>query len=572
MLLTILIVCAGFASKPAIAQSAEYAYWEDRLNRLFIRLDNFSVPSYSSQELLAMKGAGSLDKYLEYYLLGNDRKALALNAGIAARRVLQRGDLAEVARFHTAAVQYEYEAAQLFSAAIDVARKSLDSAYAKVEFVYNASKYTAKGISLLCGPPCYSSVDKVFLLTDFAVRWSETGLGIAGAEAVTSVILDRYLKVSGAEEEFKRSIYQTGFYDWVGKVARDPGFRAAVLRGLAELPNILITDIAVGRMFDTLADTAANSAVTPLPTALLRDANELLLSNEQTVAYSSIGPTVAQLGRATPISITVTNTSSEPIANLWIGLDILDGSGKIIEQTRTPLNTTGGIQLSSQGQTLATAASRRFVASYTFGTASTQEAFTTGSYRYVFRAWKNGYPGHRDATALGELQHATVTITGAIDIPARPVRNQAPVALNMRPYFNRANLAASVTLNLEYNDQDGASDITSAELNLNGTLMNAGGCFLQYDAASKRISLMNDAGDAWLDSREIGSSGVLKNSQCSIDVRGISVAVSGATLTVAVPATFSSTFRGDKSAYMRAIDKLGSGMNWQIRGAWYFPR
>jgi hypothetical protein len=63
----------------------------------------------------------------------------------------------------------------------------------------------------------------------------------------------------------------------------------------------------------------------------------------------------------------------------------------------------------------------------------------------------------------------------------------------------------------------------------------------------------------------LGTGAPLQNSQCSVDVANSSAVLSGTTLTVTLPITFTNAFLGEKNIYI-----FGPGTGW-LTGATYAP-
>ena len=95
------------------------------------------------------------------------------------------------------------------------------------------------------------------------------------------------------------------------------------------------------------------------------------------------------------------------------------------------------------------------------------------------------------------------------------------------------------------------------------------GCAMTITAAPPstfQISLFSDLASSWIATDgTIGTGPALENSQCSIDVAKSSAVLSGTTLTVQLPITFTTAFLGEKNIYM-----FGPGTGWPA-GAPYTP-
>jgi M6 family metalloprotease-like protein len=92
------------------------------------------------------------------------------------------------------------------------------------------------------------------------------------------------------------------------------------------------------------------------------------------------------------------------------------------------------------------------------------------------------------------------------------------------------------------------------------------GCALVYGAVPSGLFLFGDIANAGTGtSGTIGSGSTLENSQCTVNVAATSAVLSGSTLTLQVPITFSAAFLGQKNVYI-----FGPGTGWST-GAPYTP-
>src|SRR5262245_55278507 len=69
--------------------------------------------------------------------------------------------------------------------------------------------------------------------------------------------------------------------------------------------------------------------------------------------------------------------------------------------------------------------------------------------------------------------------------------------------------------------------IVSASVAFYQTKLKVGSCLVYYNDASNALWLMNDMGTTWLGPVGLGQSGILQNSQCSVNGRGSSRSGSG---------------------------------------------
>ncbi|MCU1236525.1 MAG: hypothetical protein JWP63_4492, partial [Candidatus Solibacter sp.] len=127
------------------------------------------------------------------------------------------------------------------------------------------------------------------------------------------------------------------------------------------------------------------------------------------------------------------------------------------------------------------------------------------------------------------------------------------------------------TLQLLYSNNQGAADLRTAWMWLTPSFGNnsANSCMIYYDQALNRLNLLNDAGTAFTPVAP-GANTVLQNSQCSVNMGGVTVTPNSNNLTVAVPLSVKPAYGGPKQIWMYAA---GSTVNsgWQNLGSWTVP-
>jgi hypothetical protein len=83
-------------------------------------------------------------------------------------------------------------------------------------------------------------------------------------------------------------------------------------------------------------------------------------------------------------------------------------------------------------------------------------------------------------------------------------------------------------------------------------------CVMRYDVAAQEIALVPNIGGMWgTHPVKVGSSAMLKNSQCTVMVTEASSQVSGKTLTVQLAVEFAPEFAGEKRVYLSSEDAEG---------------
>jgi probable HAF family extracellular repeat protein len=120
---------------------------------------------------------------------------------------------------------------------------------------------------------------------------------------------------------------------------------------------------------------------------------------------------------------------------------------------------------------------------------------------------------------------------------------------------------------LAYADSEGVTtDLSVAQFRIATTSTPEGGCTVHYNAMTGRVRLQKNSGlwGAWT----TFGSGVLANSQCSLDLAQSSATASGTTLTLILHLTFTPDFAGARTIFMRATSATGPTTGWLARGTW----
>jgi hypothetical protein len=143
--------------------------------------------------------------------------------------------------------------------------------------------------------------------------------------------------------------------------------------------------------------------------------------------------------------------------------------------------------------------------------------------------------------------------------------NAPPSALAVSP---SAGSGSSQTFTYTFSDSNGHADLSNVRVLINGGLNSTAGCYGYYVVSTNQLLLLNDAGTAWNGPVNLGSSGTVSNSQCSINAAGSSANGSGNTLTLKLATAFSSGFGGTKTNYASAMDTAGLFSGWEARGSW----
>jgi len=127
---------------------------------------------------------------------------------------------------------------------------------------------------------------------------------------------------------------------------------------------------------------------------------------------------------------------------------------------------------------------------------------------------------------------------------------------------------ASGTFQLAFSDQKGFGDIKTLWVQIGSSTNYPLSCAISYDTATRRVSLINDAGSGWLASVLLGSATTTQNSQCAIDAASSSANGLGNDLTLTLAYTFKPGYSGTKNIYGRAKNKTDVDSGWQLKGTW----
>jgi hypothetical protein len=145
---------------------------------------------------------------------------------------------------------------------------------------------------------------------------------------------------------------------------------------------------------------------------------------------------------------------------------------------------------------------------------------------------------------------------------------QTPAGPNVVSLSPGSGVGAGRTFTFAYSDPDGASDIATTEgLIVSGTdLVGLNACY--FFTAGNQVWLRDDGHSAWIGPMTAGRSETVSNSQCTLAAAGSSIAASGNSLVTTVTVTFTASFAGPKTIYMRATDRAGLASDFIQGGTW----
>jgi hypothetical protein len=183
-------------------------------------------------------------------------------------------------------------------------------------------------------------------------------------------------------------------------------------------------------------------------------------------------------------------------------------------------------------------------------------SFTAG-----FAGTKNVYMEVENATHdSGWTQFGTWTVASSVQ------SSSPPAAVSVSP---NSGSGSSGTFTFTYSDSNGATDISSAQIDIASTLSVSGACYLYYPRGLNEIYLASDAG-VWQGPLRLGSTGTLQNSQCAVNAGASSASASGNTLTLNLALSFTAGFAGAKNVYME-VENASHDSGWSLMGAWTVP-
>ncbi len=184
----------------------------------------------------------------------------------------------------------------------------------------------------------------------------------------------------------------------------------------------------------------------------------------------------------------------------------------------------------------------------------------------------------------------TVTVNVAANAPSE-VTNQVSVSIAGSPTANASDpttilvssgpfppvfqtlstpgtSGTSGLFSLQYSDADGNADFYRVQVAINDYLRGFRSCLVYYTAGADVIYLLDDLGATWQGPIAFGATGVLTNSQCSLNM-GLSTRVrSGNNLTLNLYFTFNPGFTGAKSVFTEMMDNHALSPGWQTVGAY----
>jgi hypothetical protein len=186
-----------------------------------------------------------------------------------------------------------------------------------------------------------------------------------------------------------------------------------------------------------------------------------------------------------------------------------------------------------------------------------RDGFGTGN-KFVFPTIVNGkvYVASNGGTGIG-TQPSSVAVFGLL------ASNTPPAVVSVSP---NSGSGTSQVFTFTFSDTAGVSDIATALMDINATLVPGAACYLSYSRAVNTISLADDSG-AWQSPLTVGTAGTSQNSQCVVNAGTSSASASGTTLTVSLALSFEPLFGGAKHIYAQ-VSNAALTSSWATLGTW----
>jgi hypothetical protein len=131
---------------------------------------------------------------------------------------------------------------------------------------------------------------------------------------------------------------------------------------------------------------------------------------------------------------------------------------------------------------------------------------------------------------------------------------------------------AAQTFTLRYSIPAGTAGLEAAWVwfRSTSTVALANSCVARYDSATRSVSLLDDDATRWF-AGTIAQDTTLKNTNCSIAMKGASAVAGSSALTINLPMTFAPAFGGPKNVDMYSTAFGGLVSAWRTRGTWAVP-
>jgi hypothetical protein len=190
-LVLLLAVCfPGYAQKQAPPNAAEIEKWRTVISQQYSTV--VQMPPYNGdwRSLVSMKLGFALDRYQDLYLAAVNRRGLAAEYLAAARKFLDRQDIANTQKYFNKAARLSIDSDNLARAANSVYAGGVGIAATELDAIYQGAKAALLLVATLqCSYACYDLVDHFSLLSDYAVDTSLRSRDMATRNAILHAVL-----------------------------------------------------------------------------------------------------------------------------------------------------------------------------------------------------------------------------------------------------------------------------------------------------------------------------------------------------------------------------------------------
>jgi hypothetical protein len=150
-----------------------------------------------------------------------------------------------------------------------------------------------------------------------------------------------------------------------------------------------------------------------------------------------------------------------------------------------------------------------------------------------------------------------------------------PPLLQLNPASPGSGSGLDQTFSFSISDNSGYRALSDIAVMINATYTDGTDtCWLHYYQPSNVFQISYDntpSSLSWQPAVALGTNLTEQNSQCSVNISGVTASGSGNTLTLSVPIIFTSSWSGMKNVYVYARDQSGATVGYTAEGSWSVP-
>lgn len=219
-------------------------------------------PKRDWKELVSMKLGATYENHSDLYLLGVNRRSLAADALVTAKRFLDKGDLENAKLYASRGTRYYVDSNNLFNYAEQQLATGVGITADVLNSIYTGSKEATQfGLTFAAGPKAGEVVDYLFLATDYAVDYGLQGKDKATKDlarsAVAKVIADKSGLSDWIEKRTTHLIGSSDLYELLDEQIHSRAVKTAVMKVLAESAAYKASseaEDAVSKIFEAMGD------------------------------------------------------------------------------------------------------------------------------------------------------------------------------------------------------------------------------------------------------------------------------------------------------------------------------